>query len=161
MALRDKLNILAATASGKANTAIETGKLNLKINSEEKKIAEYTQNIGELIVDKLDIGETFDDEVMALYMSIKGSRETIASLKSEIDSLRQIICPGCGAVLGEKDNFCANCGMKVERTPEDAEPVAEPVPASEEDDDGDLDEIAVEAEAAQEVPAETASEPEA
>ena len=36
MALRDKLNSLAAEAASKANTAIEHGKLSLKINNEEK-----------------------------------------------------------------------------------------------------------------------------
>ena len=52
MALLDKLNTLAATATSKANNAIENGKLNLKINSEERKIAEFTLNIGELLVRK-------------------------------------------------------------------------------------------------------------
>ena len=89
MALRDKLNSLAAEAASKANslaaeaaskanTAIENGKLSLKINTEEKKIDEFTLNIGELILDKLDGGETFDDEIMALYSSIQASREVIA-----------------------------------------------------------------------------------
>lgn len=64
MALRDKLNSLAAEAASKANTAIENGKLSLKINNEEKKIDEFTLNIGELVLDKLDGGETFDDEIM-------------------------------------------------------------------------------------------------
>ena len=55
MALRDKLNSLAAEAASKANTAIENGKLSLKINNEEKKIDEFTLNIGELVLDKLDL----------------------------------------------------------------------------------------------------------
>ena len=71
MALRDKLNSLAAEAASKANTAIENGKLSLKINNEEKKIDEFTLNIGELVLDKLDGGETFDDAIMALYSSIQ------------------------------------------------------------------------------------------
>ena len=75
MALRDKLNSLAAEAASKANTAIENGKLSLKINNEEKKIDEFTLNIGELVLDKLDGGETFDDEIMALYSSIQAARE--------------------------------------------------------------------------------------
>lgn len=78
MALRDKLNSLAAEAASKANTAIENGKLSLKINNEEKKIDEFTLNIGELVLDKLDGGETFDDEIMALYSSIQAAREVIA-----------------------------------------------------------------------------------
>ena len=69
MALKDKLTSIATTVGGRANNAIENGKLNLKINGEERKIAEYTLHIGELLVEKLDAGETFDDEIAALYAS--------------------------------------------------------------------------------------------
>ena len=69
MALRDKLNSLAAEAASKANTAIENGKLSLKINNEEKKIDEFTLNIGELVLDKLDGGETFDDEIGRAHLT--------------------------------------------------------------------------------------------
>lgn len=41
-----KANSLAKDAASKANTAIENGKLSLKINNEEKKIDEFTLNIG-------------------------------------------------------------------------------------------------------------------
>ena len=40
MALRDKLNSLAAEAASKANTAIENGKLSLKNQQRGKKIDE-------------------------------------------------------------------------------------------------------------------------
>ena len=89
MALRDKLNSLAAEAASKANTAIENGKLSLKINNEEKKIDEFTLNIGELVLDKLDGGETFDDEIMALYSSIQAAREVIARARADIEASRQ------------------------------------------------------------------------
>ena len=74
-----KANSLAKDAASKANTAIENGKLSLKINNEEKKIDEFTLNIGELILDQLDGGETFDDEIMALYSSIQAARDVITA----------------------------------------------------------------------------------
>ena len=74
-----KANSLAVEAAAKANLAIENSKLNLKIGNEEKKIDTFTVSIGELILDKLDGGETFDDEIMALYSSIQASRETITT----------------------------------------------------------------------------------
>ncbi|MDY4171831.1 MAG: hypothetical protein SOY17_03735, partial [Evtepia sp.] len=100
MALREKLNSLAAEAASranslaaeaasKANTAIETGKLSLKINNEEKKIDEFTLNIGELILDKLDAGEILDDEIMALYSSIQASGVVFAGARAEIAPKRQ------------------------------------------------------------------------
>ena len=111
MALRDKLNSLAAEAASKANTAIENGKLSLKINNE----------------DKLDGGETFDDEIMALYSSIQAAREVIARARADIEASRQgeeaeedalsPTCSSCGAALSQEDNFCAHCGVKVEKAP--------------------------------------------
>lgn len=118
MALLDKLNDLAAVATTKANSAIETGKLNLKIAAEEKKISEFTLNIGDLMVDKLDTGETFDDEIMALYASIQACREVMAAAREELNSNRPAAngrtCANCGAELAETARFCPTCGTKVE-----------------------------------------------
>lgn len=132
MALRDvlaaassKANSLASAASSKANTAIEAGKLNLKINSEEKKIVEFTQNIGELVLDRLDAGETCDDEIMALYDSILSARAVIDEARAELEARRQAtgpVCPSCGTPLAEDANFCAHCGAKLEKpAPAEAE----------------------------------------
>lgn len=126
MAFRDKLNNLAATATNKANSAIENGKLALRISNEERKISELTQTMGELLLDELDAGATFNDEIMALYSSIVSARESIACSKAEIDANRQAeevidvdvvvssTCEACGAALLENANFCPKCGTKVE-----------------------------------------------
>lgn len=130
MALRDKLNSLAAEAASKAtslaaeaaskaNTTIENGKLALKINTEEKKIDEFTLNIGALILDKLDAGERADDEIMALYSSIQACRDVIAQAQEEMEANRQTegvapICSNCQAPLATDANFCPQCGTKVE-----------------------------------------------
>ena len=71
------------------------------------------------MVDKLDAGETFDDEIMALYASIQATREVIAAARDEINANRPAAeevpsCPVCGAELAEHAKFCANCGAKVE-----------------------------------------------
>ena len=113
MALRDKLNSLAAEAASKANTAIENGKLSLKINNEEKKIDEFTLNIGELVLDKLDGGETFDDEIMALYSSIQAAREVIARARADIEASRQ----GEEAEEDALSPTCSSCGAAKSRKP--------------------------------------------
>jgi hypothetical protein len=122
----NKANSLAKDAASKANTAIENGKLSLKINNEQKKIDEFTLNIGELILDKLDGGETFDDEIMALYSSIQASRDVITAARADIEANLQsagtapeeedgpAVCDACGMPLTEDANYCANCGAKVE-----------------------------------------------
>ncbi len=126
MALRDKLNSLAATATNKANSAIENGRLALRISNEERKISELTQNMGELLLDALDAGETFNDEIMALYSSIASARDSIACAKAEMDANRQSeevidttvivssACEVCGTELIENANFCPKCGTKAE-----------------------------------------------
>ena len=112
-----KANSLAKDAASKANTAIENGKLSLKINNEEKKIDEFTLNIGELILDQLDGGETFDDEIMALYSSIQAARDVITAARADIEANRQsagpaedvddgpTVCESCGMPLTENANY--------------------------------------------------------
>ncbi len=119
MALQEKLNNLAASAGSKVNSAIESGKLHIKINNEERKITEIILNLGELTLDKLDAGETYDDEIMALYSSIQAAREVIADAKTTIDAYRQDftsappVCTNCGAELRDGAKFCAYCGTQV------------------------------------------------
>lgn len=159
MALREKFNSLAAEAASKAsslaseaankaNTAIENGRLGLKISSEEKKIDTYTTTLGQLLLDKLDAGETFDDEVMALYSSIQAARQVIAAARAEIEANRQREqaedgphCPSCGQTVAGEDKFCSQCGVRLLEEAiagtEDApaasaqEPVAETAPGEE------------------------------
>ena len=141
MELLDKLTILAVDAANRANSVIETGKLSLKINSEESKILEFTLDLGELLVDKLDNGLALeDDEIKALYSSIVAARETIAGYEAEIeanrpaevvddpapDAAEQPVCAKCGAPLDPDAKFCDQCGTKVEE-----EPAPEEVPAEE------------------------------
>ena len=116
MALRDKLNLLAAAATDKANSAIESGKLTYKISTEEKKIEAFTLAIGDLLVDKLDNGEVFDDEIMALYASILACRDVIHTALGEQTAKKPSVptCVSCGAELAETARFCSDCGAKVE-----------------------------------------------
>ena len=141
MALKDKLSNLGSFASsvgGRANNAIENGKLGLKISGEEKKITEYTLQIGELILEKLDAGEAFDDEIAALYTSIQASRDVIAAARADIEVNKQEsaamkqaaaapeapeepVCPACGTSVAADANFCPQCGAKIEAAPAPAD----------------------------------------
>ena len=75
MALQEKLNNLAASAGSKVNSAIESGKLHIKINNEERKITEFILNLGELTLDKLDAGETYYFVIRARDLSQSGHEE--------------------------------------------------------------------------------------
>ena len=133
MALHKKLSSLAAAATGRANNAIENGKLSLKINNEERKITEFTLDIGELVVDQLDAGSVFDDEIMALYSSIEGARAVIDEARADMEANRRArgLCVACGAKLKKDALYCSQCGTKIEaEEPEvEEEPAAPACPA--------------------------------
>ncbi len=120
MAFLDKINDFAKTATEKTNNAIETTKLSAKIDSEQRTLNDIIRKIGEYYVAKMDSGEVLDEEVMSIYEGVKTSRNTIAELKSEVESLKTPkvtensykikFCPYCGKQLEVSAKFCLNCG---------------------------------------------------
>lgn len=122
MALFDKINDLAKSASEKTNNVIETTKLNNRISAEEKNIAAITSKIGQYYVSKLDADETLPDDVMSMFEGIKASREIIMATRAEIDSLNapkpaetgSKFCTKCGAKLDAEARFCMSCGAAQE-----------------------------------------------
>ena len=98
MALFDKINdfakaatektaSFAKAATEKTENAIETGKLNSKINGEERSISAITLKIGEYFLGKLDSGEIFDSDVMNMYEGVKVCRSNIANFRKEIEAI--------------------------------------------------------------------------
>ena len=87
MALFDKINDFAKAATEKTENAIETGKLNSKINGEERSISAITLKIGEYFLGKLDSGEIFDSDVMNMYEGVKVCRNNIANFRKEIEAI--------------------------------------------------------------------------
>lgn len=115
MAFLDKLNRMANVATEKASGAIEVGKLNLKINAEEKKIEESTTKIGDCLLRSLDADQEYDEGIMQLYEEIKTSRAVIASIKAELASISgALLCPSCSAKNPSESRFCRECGAKLE-----------------------------------------------
>lgn len=132
MAFFDKINQIANSAGEKASGAIEIGKLNVKVSSEEKKITTATVQLGECLLQKLDAGEGFDETIMSLYDQITASRTTVQELRKEIAlQSGNILCPQCNTENEKESKFCKSCGG----TLVSAEPfVAEVIPAEKEDD---------------------------
>lgn len=91
MAFFDKLNDLAKNVSDKANDAIETTKLNNKINAEKAAIAEDFKKIGEYYYAKHATGETTTPHTPTV-------------------SLDNLVCPACGKQNNPGTNFCCECG---------------------------------------------------
>ncbi|MCR4771175.1 MAG: zinc ribbon domain-containing protein [Oscillospiraceae bacterium] len=125
MAFFDKLNGIAQSVGEKTSNAIESGKLSLKINGEEKKIAAAVVKLGELFLARLDAGEAADEETMAVYSEIIGCREVIAATQEELENLKAAkesgaesrtveegtkFCTACGAKVSADARFCPECG---------------------------------------------------
>ncbi|MBQ6700707.1 MAG: zinc ribbon domain-containing protein [Oscillospiraceae bacterium] len=124
MAFLDKINDFAKTATEKTNNAIETTKLSAKIDSEQRTLNDIIRKIGEYYVAKIDAGEILDEEVMSIYEGVLTSRNKIAEMRAEIESLKapkapaekenetSKICPFCGKELDVTAKFCLNCGKQ-------------------------------------------------
>ena len=126
MALLDKINDFAKTATEKTNNAIEITKLTAKVESEQRNLSDIIRKIGEYYVAKIDSGEVLDPEVMAIFEGVSASRKAIAEMRAEIESLKtpktsqepakteneEKFCPYCGKELDVTAKFCLNCGKQ-------------------------------------------------
>ena len=123
MALIDKINDFAKTATEKTNNAIEITKLSAKIDSEQRTLNDIIRKIGEYYVAKIDSGEVLDEEVMAIYEGVLASRNSIAEMRAEVEALKapktnsavsaeQKVCPFCGKPLDVSAKFCLHCGKQ-------------------------------------------------
>ena len=119
MAFFDKLSDLAKTAVDKTGTAIENGKISVKITGEERIVAAASAKIGDYYLAKLDAGEVLDEPVMEIYAEITAHRNTIEALRAELSGPKTAepaadakFCKGCGTKLAAGKRFCPECGAE-------------------------------------------------
>ena len=124
MAFLDKINDFAKVATEKTNNAIESTKLSVKIEGEQRTIDAIIKKIGEYYVAKIDSGEILEEEVMSMYEGILSGRGKIEELRAEIESLKspkevpteeepaKKICKNCGKEIDASAKFCLNCGTQ-------------------------------------------------
>lgn len=132
MAFLDKLNDLAKNIGDKTNDAIETTKLNSKINAEKSAAAEDLKKIGEHYYSLFAASGEAVPEVMEFCQSAKAHYDVAADAQSEIERIKAeneaektapvtqapailvgIVCPSCGAANGAGTKFCQSCGAKL------------------------------------------------
>ena len=144
MAFFDKLGDIARNIGDKATDAIETTKLNSKINAEKTAISEDLRQIGSYYYKKYQDGEAVDGGVLELVASIDGHNNTIAETQAEITRIQEenaaqaaqaaaattaaaaaapaaipvpiagIICSSCGKANTAGTKFCNDCGARLE-----------------------------------------------
>lgn len=131
MAFFDKITAAAKSAKESANTAIEVGKLNMKIKSENDSIEQFKGQIGDLLWAQFQEGTVTDPQVIALCESIAAANANIEALQQQIEELKapaepeeeepveepapvlERHCTQCGAVVTEEAKFCQDCGAQL------------------------------------------------
>ncbi len=130
MALFDRLNDLARNIGDKTSEAIETGKLNSRINSARNAAGEELKKIGEYYYNQFIAGGEVAAEVMEFCTNAKAHYDAAAEAQAEIDRMRAeneaekaaaaapksegITCLTCGAENSAGIKFCKDCGTKLE-----------------------------------------------
>lgn len=137
MALFDKLSDFAKNIGDKTTDAIETGKLNSKINSEKNLAGEELKKIGEFYYNAWLNGGEIAQELLEICTVAKAHYDAAAEAQAEIDRIRAeneaakaaaaapvvpvapaapagIVCTACGTANNPGTKFCCNCGNKLE-----------------------------------------------
>ena len=134
MAFFDKLNDFAKNISDKTTDAIETGKLQSKVNSEKNLAGEELKKIGEFYYNAWLNGGEIAPEVLEICTAAKAHYDAAGEAQAEIDRIRAeneaakaaaaapvvpaapagTVCAACGTANNPGTKFCCNCGNKLE-----------------------------------------------
>jgi len=134
MAFFDKLSDFAKNIGDKTTDAIETGKLQSKINSEKSLAGEELKKIGEFYYNAWLNGGEIAPEILEVCTAAKAHYDAADEAQDEIDRIRAeneaakaaaaapaapaapagIVCTACGAENAPGTKFCCNCGNKLE-----------------------------------------------
>jgi len=137
MAFFDKLSDFAKNIGDKTTDAIETGKLQSKINSEKSLAGEELKKIGEFYYNAWLNGGEIAPEILEVCTAAKAHYDAAYEAQAEIDRIRAeneaakaaaaapaapevpaapagIVCTACGAENAPGTKFCCNCGNKLE-----------------------------------------------
>jgi len=88
MAFFEKLNEIAKNVGDKAGEAIETTKLNSKINSEQNAINAVMKQIGEFCYNKYTETGAAGEGIAEFCAAIDGHKAAIAQAKAEIERIK-------------------------------------------------------------------------
>lgn len=96
----------------KAKVIRESSKLNSMVIEEEKKLANYYQNVGQIYA---DIHKTdYEPQFTELMELINEARRNLVAYKRQAEELKQVrYCETCGAQIIGDSQFCSSCGSRV------------------------------------------------
>ena len=134
MAFFDKLSDFAKNIGDKTTDAIETGKLQSKVNSEKNLAGEELKKIGEFYYNAWLNGGEIAPEVLEICTAARAHYDAAGEAQAEIDRIRAeneaakaaaaapvvpaapagTVCTACGTANNPGTKFCCNCGNKLE-----------------------------------------------
>lgn len=114
--LRKTVTGTVDAVSKKTEEVVEIQKLKNKANTAENKRNQNYKKIGEIIAQRYNSGEAFDETIAELCDEINALLKEEEGLKKEI-SLKtgKIICPTCHYSNPKDAAFCMSCGSKLEK----------------------------------------------
>lgn len=135
MAFFEKIGDLAKNLGDKTNDAIETSKLNSKINAEKTAAAGELEKIGAFYYERFTVSGEAAPEVLEFCQTVKAHYDAAAEAQAEIDRIKAeneaekaaaavpvaaaaapagITCPVCNAANTPGTKFCCSCGARLE-----------------------------------------------
>ena len=123
MAFLDKLGDIVKNVGELAGDAIETTKLNSKINSEKSAIDGLLKQLGEYCYARYKSGQDVPEEPAALCAEIDEHNVVIEEAKAEIERIKaedaaaaptENLCTSCNKANAPGTKFCQECGTKLE-----------------------------------------------
>lgn len=135
MAFFEKIGDLAKNLGDKTNDAIETSKLNSKINAEKTAAAGELEKIGAFYYERFTVSGEAAPEVLEFCQAAKAHYDAAAEAQAEIDRIKAeneaekaaaavpvaaaaapagITCPVCNAANAPGTKFCCSCGARLE-----------------------------------------------
>jgi len=89
MSLFGRLGDIARNIGDKASGAIETSKLNSRIDAEKNAIADNMRRIGEFYYQRHQVGAVNEPEIAEIFAAIDGHHATIAEIQAEIVRMQE------------------------------------------------------------------------
>lgn len=135
MAFFEKIGDLAKNLGDKTNDAIETSKLNSKINAEKAAAAGELEKIGAFYYEQFTLSGEAAPEVLEFCQAARAHYDAAAEAQAEIDRIKAeneaekaaaavpvaaaavpagITCPVCNAANAPGTKFCCSCGARLE-----------------------------------------------
>ena len=131
MALFEKLGEVAKSIGDKTNDAIETTKLNSKINSEKAAADAELKKIGVFYYQKYTESGYAESDVLEYCIEAKAHYDAALEAQNEINRIktenqeekptpvtqtvsREVKCSSCGTLNTPGTKFCSECGKKME-----------------------------------------------